>query len=228
MWIDSVTLAVRRLDALDGLWDGFGLRRRTLACDSTGAGHVWISLGTLCLEFIGAVDRAQLRQFTWGRALLRFLAAGEGIFRVVVGVPQIDEFIGRRRAVGVRFWPPLDEAWVGCDDAPIAVRVSQMDPLFPWIITYAQPKTATVSKTLASVIVEVGSHHPATLAFQYQTALGRPITQSPTGTPWMALENGGFAFVQGAYTGFGGLIVRHGQQRAVIRVQDNALSLRIE
>ncbi|PSR21217.1 MAG: hypothetical protein C7B45_11790 [Sulfobacillus acidophilus] len=113
MWIDSVTLAVGRLDALDGLCDGLGLARRTVALDRAGAGHTWISLGTTCLELICVSDQAQLRCFTWGRAL------------------------------GVNFWPPIDEIWERCEQGPSVVRISQVDALFPWVISYPSLRAPT-------------------------------------------------------------------------------------
>lgn len=91
MWVDHLTLAVHHIEALDEV-----VRNLGLLCRPPRSAAVWghrarrRSALSGFLELVAVSDRPRARQQTLGWALVRFLAAGEGIFRVVVGVPDLD------------------------------------------------------------------------------------------------------------------------------------------
>lgn len=226
MWIDHLTLAVHQISALDDVLSDLGLLRRDAPplFDGTERGVIPLSQGFL--ELVSVVTRQSVRRFALGRAFLRFMAGGEGFWRVVVGVADLDRFVNDRAAVGARYWPPIDESLTGIADAPLPVRITQIDPLLPWVMDYrtSYPPCGTEDGVRWDVL-DVQSPSPAMTAVQFRMALGHPVAAPPPGgIPAMHLENSAFRFVYGADAGLKGVRLVAGNRRAAIVNENGTLS----
>ncbi len=225
MWVDHLTLAVHHIEAFDEVVRDLGLLRRAAPPLFGGTERAVVPLSQGFLELVAVSDRPRARQYTLGRALLRFLAAGEGIFRVVAGVPDLDRFIRERAALGVHYWPPIDEQITGIGPTPIPIRLTQMEPMLPWIMAYQKPQHRDTESSVRLAVVDVQSLNPVMTAVQFRMALGPPLnTPPPGGTAVMDLDNVTFRFCRGAYTGFSSLLLEGEAASAAIEMRDGTLS----
>lgn len=221
MWMDHMTFALQEIDALDGHLRELGLTRRPAEPLFDGTQRSLVLLQGAFVEFLAVSDRRATRQFTLGQALLRFLRGGEGIFRVVVGVQDLDQFMRTRRILGAQYWPPMAEQITGIAGAPVPFRVTQMDPTLPWVLEYQDGRPPVPPDGPRLAAVEVQSAHPTTTANQYRIALGCDVAEGepPGGSPHMALENAVFHFTQGADAGFHGITIQGDAKLLTFRVQ---------
>lgn len=227
MWMDHVTLAVHRLDALDGGLTELGLRPAPAPAWFPGSARAVVPLARGFLELVTVLDARAVRRYTLGQSLLRFLRGGEGIFRVVVGVPDLEQFVRLRRALGVRCWPPIDEQLTGLTPEPLAVRMTQIDAALPWIMAYQGSVPPAREGRAQFLSLEISSSDPAVTARHYQMALGCPINDPPPGgTPVMSLDQGALQFQRGEEGGWT-RVVLGGAAPGVVAVRGGRLSARL-
>lgn len=226
MWMDHITFALHEMDALDGYLHAVGLNRRPVEPLFDGTQRSVILLSEGFVELLTVSDRRAARQLTLGQALIRFLTGGEGIFRVVVGVPDLDAFMRTRRILGAQYWPPIDEEITGIAAGPVPIRLTQMDLMLPWVLAYRGARPTRHLEGPRFSAVEVQSADPRTTASQYRIALGCDIDEEepPGGSPRMGLENAVLRFQPGASPGFSSLVIEGKTASLALRAEGGQVS----
>lgn len=179
MWIDHCTLALQGSPlAIQGL-DHLGTPLSEANPWVPGTARHLIPLANAVIEVVSLKDPLVARRTVWGRALVRFLRHGDGIFRVTLGHPDLEQFMAERRRYGVRWWPPIRDHIAGADGRAFPVQMTQIDPAIPWVVQYLRERRPTSDAPLQLAAVTVGSPTPTLTAQHYQWMLGLP-TLAPT------------------------------------------------
>lgn len=129
------------------------------------------------VEVVGVVERRDLGQSPLGRGVLRFLAGGEGVFRVVLSVRDLDQYLAWSKARQVTFWPPIQET-VAWGPHVLATRMTQCDFELPWILEYSPAWDWYEPNTVRWTGIEVSSADPDRTALWYRMAFGLSLEKT--------------------------------------------------
>ncbi|NMP21915.1 VOC family protein [Sulfobacillus harzensis] len=194
MWIDHLTLAVKgRTEAMDLLSHlGSAMTAAPSWCPGTDRFVVPLANASF-LEVVSVRDPLLARRSIWGGALVRFLRGGAGVFRVALGHLDLDQFIAQRSRRGVHWWPPIDDHIAGIDGTPVPVRMTQVDPMVPWLVQYLAKPSHAPNATLRLARVSIAAPAAQAMALRYHLMLGLPLQD----LTHMATQNAAFDFLAG-------------------------------
>lgn len=175
MWIDHCTLAIRGSPFdIKGL-ENLGAPLLSVRPWVQGTARHLIFFSNAFLEVVSLLDPLAARRTVWGRAVVRFLRQGDGIFRVTLGHPDMGQFLAERSRLGVRWWPPIESHIFGVDDAAFPVSMTQIDPLMPFVVHYTLQSLPLPTSAIQLAQVMVASPIPTLTARHYQWTLGLPL-----------------------------------------------------
>ncbi len=226
MRIDHVTLAVKDLETLAERLRDMGWLPRPVPGLFPGTQRLMVPLAAGFLEGVSVDNPHAARKSPWGRALVRFLREGEGIFRVVAGISDMDQFLAVRRRVGARYWSPIVERVHGPAGEAVAVRLTQIDLMMPWIVEYgAPPPWLPEERAPLWVGLDIESRDPMVTALQYRLALGIAIDDAPGSMIQSAIGDARLRFFQGTATGYRRVFLQDGERTIEIATHAGILSL---
>lgn len=221
MRLDHVTVVLEDLTALDDVWEKLGLRRVKALPLFPGTERHVVPLHQGFVELVSLSDRAQAQNSTWGQALIRFAKSGEGVFRAVAAVPDLDRFVASRQRMGAQFWPPIEET-IYCAQEALHVKMTQLDMMLPWIVEYQDraPVREEIPSHFHDMVMQ--SPDPMITSMQYGIAVG-----GSRGADGHSLINDALSirFESGDYTGFVGFTLASRGQFAYVHTMNHHIEV---